>query len=132
MIQPIIATGLEGYLPLGILLLIAIVFGATNLIATTILGPSHTGPVKSSTYESGMDPLHTARKRFNIRFYVLAMTFLIFDVEVVFLFPWSTVFGALSYEHYLGPQFYFRMLFFVATTIVAYIYAYRKGVFRFD
>lgn len=132
MIQPVIASGLEAYLPLGILVLIAIVFGLVNLGATTILGPSHTGRVKETTYESGMDPIHTARKRFNIRFYVLAMTFLIFDVEIVFLFPWATVFPTLGYEHYLGPQFYFRMLFFIATSIVAYIYAYRKGVFRFD
>lgn len=126
------ASGLEAYLPLGILVVIAIVFAATNLIASAILGPSHTGQVKEMTYETGMDPLHTARRRFNIRFYVLAMAFLIFDVEIVFLFPWATVFPTLGYDHYLGPQFYFRMLFFVATSIVAYIYAYRKGVFRFD
>jgi NADH-quinone oxidoreductase subunit A len=126
------AGGLEDYAALGILILIAIGFGLVNLAATSILGPSHDGPTKASTYESGMNPVHTARRRFNIRFYILAMTFLVFDVEIVFLYPWATVFPGLAEHHPLAGQFLFRMLFFVGTSVVAYLYAWRKGVFRYD
>ena len=128
----VLATGLADYLPLAILILIGVVFGLTNLIATSILGPGRTGRTKEMTYESGMNPIHTARRRFNIRFYVLAMTFLVFDVEIVFLYPWATVFPNLAQGDPLGDQFLFRMLFFIATSIIAYLYAWRKGVFRYD
>ncbi|MBI1367510.1 MAG: NADH-quinone oxidoreductase subunit A [Planctomycetes bacterium] len=127
-----LATGLEQYAPIGILLLIAIAFALVNLIGSTILGPSRTGPVKESVYETGMNPIGTARKRFNIRFYILAMTFLVFDVEIVFLYPWAQVFANLDMHTFLAPQFLFRMLFFIATSIVAFLYAWRKGVFAFD
>jgi NADH-quinone oxidoreductase subunit A len=127
-----LAAGLEQYAPLGILLLIAIGFAVMNTVATLILGPSRTGPVKEGTYESGMNPVHTARRRFNVRFYVLAMTFLVFDVEIVFLYPWATVFPNLAEGHSLNEQFLWRMMFFIGTSVVAYLYAFRKGVFRYD
>lgn len=120
------------YAAIGILVLIAVAFGLFNLIASTILGPSRNGPTKTQTYESGMIPFGTARKRFNVRFYILAMTFLVFDVEIVFLYPWATVFPNLSTVGDLPGQFLARMVFFIATSVVAYLYAWRKGVFRFD
>lgn len=127
-----LAQGPSEYLPLLVLLVIAIVFAVMNLGMTLLLGPSRTGSVKEGTYESGMNPVHTARRRFNIRFYILAMTFLVFDVEIVFLYPWSTVVGNLAEGHYLNEQFLYRMLFFIGTSVVAYLYAWRKGVFRYD
>ena len=127
-----LAVGATEYAALGILTLIAIVFALVNLIASAVLGPSRQGATKSMTYETGMNPFHPARKRFNIRFYILAMTFLVFDVEIVFLYPWATVFPNLAEESGLGLQFLARMLFFIGTSVVAYLYAWRKGVFRFD
>ena len=120
------------YGPLLILLAMAIVFGVGNLILTSVIGPHRQGPVKGTAYESGMNPIGSARQRFNVRFYIVAMTFLVFDVEIVFLYPWATVFGNLSPESGLAPLFLGRVLFFVLTTIVAYVYACRKGVFRYD
>jgi NADH-quinone oxidoreductase subunit A len=127
-----LAAGASEYAALGILVLIAIVFALVNLIASAVLGPSRTGPTKEQTYETGMIPFHTARRRFNIRFYILAMTFLVFDVEIVFLYPWSTVFPNLTHGSPLALQFLARMLFFIGTSVIAYIYAWRKGVFRYD
>jgi len=124
--------GLDNYAALGVLLLIAIAFALVNLFGSMILGPSHTGPIKETVYETGMNPIGTARKRFNIRFYILAMTFLVFDVEIVFLYPWATVFPNLAPGDPLGAQFLFRMLFFIGTSIIAFGYAWRKGVFSFD
>ena len=125
---------LNQYAALGVLLLMAITFGVANLILTTIIGPGRKGEVKGTTYESGMNPIGNARRRFNVRFYVVAMTFLLFDVEIVFLYPWAVTFPSLAGEEggTLAPLFLGRMLFFVLTTLIAFVYAWRKGVFRYD
>ena len=122
------------YAALGILLLMAIGFGVGNVILTTFLGPSRKGEVKGTIYESGMNPIGSARRRFNVRFYIVAMTFLLFDVEIVFLYPWAVTFPSLagSESEMLPPLFLCRMLFFVLTTAIAFVYAWRKGVFRYD
>ena len=123
------------YAALGVLLLMAIGFGVVNVAATTFLGPSRKGEIKGTVYESGMNPIGSARRRFNVRFFILAMTFLLFDVEIVFLYPWAVTFPSLGGEAVEGGLdllFLGRMLFFVLTTIVAFVYAWRKGVFRYD
>ncbi|HWB20859.1 MAG TPA: NADH-quinone oxidoreductase subunit A, partial [Phycisphaerales bacterium] len=90
-----LAVDLQSYIPIGILIVMAIIFGVVNLVGTHILGPRRAGAVKEIAYESGMNPIGSARKRFNVRFYVLAMTFLVFDVEIIFLFPWALTFTKL-------------------------------------
>jgi NADH-quinone oxidoreductase subunit A len=124
------------FAPVGVLLLMAVAFGAGNLILTQIIGRTvgkrRQGPIKSMTYESGMNPVGTAHRRFNVRFYVVAVTFLVFDVEIVFLYPWATVFPSLAADSGLPVLFLARMLFFIATSVVAFAYAWRKGVFRYD
>lgn len=133
--MPILADyAFNHYAALGVLLLMAIGFGVANVVLTTFLGPSRKGEVKGTTYESGMNPIGSARRRFNVRFYIVAMTFLLFDVEIVFLYPWAVTFPSLGGEQgqWLAPLFLGRMLFFVLTTAIAFIYAWRKGVFRYD
>ena len=128
------SSGFNAYAALGVLLMMAIGFGVANLFLTEVIGPSRKGEIKGKTYESGMDPIGTARRRFNVRFYVVAMTFLLFDVEIVFLYPWAMTFPALGGEagDALSIQFLLRMLFFILTSIIAFVYAWRKGVFRYD
>lgn len=118
----------------GVLLLMAITFGLGNLAVTSILGPGRQGKTKGTVYESGMNPVGTARRRFNVRFYIVAMTFLLFDVEIVFLYPWAVTFPSLagSEGETLAPLFLARMLFFILTSIIAFFYAWRKGVFSYD
>lgn len=120
------------YGPVGVLLLIAIGFAVMNLILPRLLAPRREGPVKGSVYESGVDPIGSARQRFNVRFYIVAVTFLLFDVEIVFLYPWATVFPSLSPISDLREMFLARVLFFIFTSIVAFVYAWRKGVFVYD
>ncbi len=135
---PTLAAEFNHYAAVGVLLLMAIVFGVMNVMASTkLLGPKRDGAIKGTTYESGMNPVGTARRRFNVRFYIVAMTFLLFDVEIVFLYPWAVTFPSLNPEPgsagaELSPLFLGRMLFFVITTIIAFLYAFRKGVFRYD
>ncbi|MHC4977043.1 MAG: NADH-quinone oxidoreductase subunit A [Planctomycetota bacterium] len=128
-----LAQGLVGsYLPVLILVLMALGFALVNVVASQLLGPRREGEIKGSTYESGMEPVATARKRFNVRFYILAMIFLVFDVEVMFLVPWAVTYVHVEPGSALSLQFLGRVLFFLFTTIVAYVYCLKKGVFRFD
>lgn len=120
------------YGPLAVLLAMGLIFGVATLVLSRIIGPSQAGAVKGMVYESGMNPIGSARQRFNVRFYIVAMSFLVFDVEIVFLYPWATVFPSLADPSPLAPLFLGRMLFFVLTTVIAFLYAWRKGVFRYD
>jgi len=122
----------DAYLPIAIVFVMAMLFAVANLVISNLLGPRATGATKGTAYESGMDPIGTTRKKFNIRFYVVAMTFLVFDVEIIFLYPWALTFSQLEPRSPEASLFLGRILFFIATSVIAYIYAWRKGVFRWD
>ncbi|MDA1007568.1 MAG: NADH-quinone oxidoreductase subunit A [Planctomycetota bacterium] len=123
---------LQSYAPLALVIVMAVGFAIINVVASLLLGPSADGVVKGLAYESGMNPFGTARKRFNIRFYIMAMTFLIFDVEIIFLYPWAVAFSKLEPASAEASLFLARIGFFVGTSVIAYIYAWKKGVFRWD
>ena len=94
---------LVDYLPIVILMAVAVGFAAVSLLITHLFGPRRPNPVKLSPYESGVPPVGDARLRFSVKFYVVAMLFIVFDIEVVFLYPWAVVFKDL-----LGPgELYF-------------------------
>lgn len=127
------AVDLASYLPVFLIVIMAITFAVANLVLTRIIGPRRDGSRKGQSYESGMNPVGTARKRFNVRFYLIAMVFLVFDVEIIFLYPWATTFPNIApYPNTEGLVWLGRILFFLFTTVVAYVYGYRKGVFKFD
>jgi NADH-quinone oxidoreductase subunit A len=123
---------LNTYLPIFIVILMAIGFAVMNVVLTMVLGPSRKGKLKGTTYESGMNPVGTARKRFNVRFYLIAVVFLVFDVEIIFLYPWASTFSNLETGGKLALLWLVRIMFFLFTTVVAYLYGWRKGVFKFD
>ncbi|MBX3408367.1 MAG: NADH-quinone oxidoreductase subunit A [Phycisphaeraceae bacterium] len=126
-------TDLKSYLPISLIALMALTFGVANIVLSQLLGPRRQGENKGQTYESGMNPVGTARKRFNVRFYLIAMVFLVFDVEIIFLYPWAVTFPNLApFPNEEGLIWLARIMFFLFTTVVAYIYGFRKGVFKFD
>ena len=131
----------DSWAPVVLLLVLAIGFAVTNIAASLLVGPSRTGPGKEITYESGMVPIGDTRKRFNVRFYIVAMIFLVFDVEIVFLYPWATIFAkgvdasaakGASPSFFNGTTLLWEMVVFVVLLLVAYIYAWGKGIFRWD
>ena len=124
--------GIMSYLPVAVIIGMAFVFIVANLVLTAIIGPKADGAVKGMAYESGMDPIGSARKRFNVRFYILAMTFLVFDVEIIFLYPWAVTYTKLEPGSAESALFLGRILFFITTSVIAYVYAWKKGVFRWD
>src|SRR5439155_26980760 len=89
-------TDLHSYIAVMILITMAVVFGIFNVVASLLIGPRRDGPTKSASYESGMNAVGTARKRFNVRFYIIAMIFLVFDIEIIFLYPWAVTFPNLE------------------------------------
>lgn len=109
-----------------IFLIVGVVFVAGGLIMSWLLRPNRPYPSKLSTYECGETPIGDTRVRFNIRFYVVALIFLIFDVEVVFLFPWATVYKDLGWFAFV------EMLVFLAILFVGYAYVWRKGDLEWD
>ena len=129
---PLATTELNSYLPILLMIIAAISFAMINVVGTLLIGPRRLGERKGETYESGMTPVGTARKRFNIRFYLIAMVFLVFDVEVIFLYPWAATFSNLDAGSESSGIWLARILFFLFTTVVAYAYGYSKGVFKFD
>lgn len=126
------ATDLSAYLPVALIVLMAVTFGVANIVLSQVLGPRRAGLVKGQTYESGMNPSGTARKRFNVRFYLIAMVFLVFDVEIIFLYPWASTFPNVAPMSSEALVWLLRIFFFLFTTVVAYVYGFRKGVFKFD
>lgn len=126
------AVNIYDYIPVMILITMAVGFGIFNVVASLVLGPRRDGATKSAAYESGMNAVGTARKRFNVRFYLIAMVFLVFDIEIIFLYPWAVTFPNIDQSTPEATVWLGRILFFVFTTVVAYIYGLRKGVFKFD
>ncbi len=117
--------------PVLLLLLIGIGFAVGNIVISTAIGPSRTGPGKETTYESGMVPVGDTRRRFNVRFYIVAMVFLVFDVDIIFMYPWATIF-APRVNTDIGGLLLVEMLIFIGLLLLAYVYAWGKGVFRWD
>jgi len=125
----------NAWAPVVLLIVIAGGLAVTNLVASIVIGPSRTGPGKETTYESGVVPIGDTRKRFNVRFYIVAMIFLVFDVEIVFFYPWATIFGravAHPEDGISGDMLLLEIVLFVVILLLAYVYAWGKGVFQWD
>jgi len=125
----------SAWLPVVLLIFMGVMFAVGSLLASRLIVPSRTGPVKASTYESGMVPIGDTHRRFNVRFYIVAMIFLVIDVEIVFFYPWATIFARYVTDPALrdkSTMLLVEMLVFVAILLVAYLYAWGKGVFRWD
>jgi NADH:ubiquinone oxidoreductase subunit 3 (subunit A) len=118
--------------PVLLLIVIAVGFAATNVLASIVIGPGRTGKGKEETYESGMVPIGDTRKHFNVRFYIVAMIFLVFDVEIVFFYPWATIFPDAIAKGSSSGLLLLEIVLFVVILLLAYIYAWGKGVFQWD
>ena len=116
---------MEAYLPLFILLGISLGLGLLLTQASRLFGPFRPNKKKSSVYESGMDPVGTAHERFSVKFYLVAMLFILFDIEIVFMYPWASQFSELSASMGLLPLI--EMMIFVVILFVGYIYVWKKG-----
>lgn len=126
---------MENYIPIFILILVAV--GLCTLLAnlSVLLGPLKPNPKKGLTYESGMDPVGTAHERFSVKFYLIAMLFILFDIEVVFMYPWAVQYRQLIDGSILGTPSLFpfiEMFVFILILFVGYIYMFKKGGLKWN
>ena len=117
---------LQQYIPVGILILVAAGFAVTTLLLPTLIGKKRVHEaVKDTPYECGMPPLTEAHTRFSVKFYLIAMLFILFDIEVVFFLGWGVVYRDLL--HTLGWKILVAALLFLGILEVGHIYAWKKG-----
>lgn len=117
---------LSSYLPIVIFLGIAMVIGVALLVAPFLVAYRQPDPEKLSAYECGFNAFDDARMKFDIRFYLVSILFIIFDLEVVFLFPWAVSFGAIGWFGFLS------MMLFLGVLTVGFIYEWKKGALEWD
>ncbi len=117
---------MDSYVPILVLMVIAAGFSGLFLAASYFVGPRHPNPEKLSTYECGVEPEGTARQRFSVHFYLVAIVFILFDIEAVFLYPWAVRYRGLLFE--MGPAVLVEMIVFIAVLFLGYFYIWRRGV----
>ena len=117
---------LGAYLPILVLVIIAVCFGLGSLVFSTLIGQKKPSKIKLAPYECGCEPVGSARERFSIKFYLIAMLFILFDIEAVFLYPWSVIFKRL------GMFGLMEMGVFIAILFVGYVYVWKKGALEWE
>lgn len=117
---------LNGYEYFLVFLIVCSLVAGAAIVLSTVLAPRRQGVERALTYESGMEPIGGAWIQFNIRYYMFALVFVVFDVETVFLYPWAVAF------HQLGLLAFVEALIFVAILVVALVYAWRKGALEWS
>jgi NADH-quinone oxidoreductase subunit A len=128
---------LMDYAPIGIMFIVALGFSVSQILVTQLVGPRKRTQVKLMPYECGKDPVGSARDRFSIKFYNVAVIFLLFDIEVLFLIPFAVAFKSLLNNEKLsdvpfGTIAFLEIAAFIATLIVGLIYAWKKGIFDWN
>ena len=114
------------YLPIAIFLAIAVALAGAFVIGSVLVGAQRPDPEKLSAYECGFEAFDDSRSRFDIRFYLVAILFIIFDLEVAFLFPWAVSLGKI------GAFGFWSMMFFLTVLTVGFVYEWKKGALEWD
>jgi NADH-quinone oxidoreductase subunit A len=110
--------------------LVAAGFAVGNVLLSQLVGQHKATRTKTMPYECGKDPVGSARERFSVKFYLVAMIFILFDIELIFLLPWAVVFRSFVQDFNLGLLIYVEMMTFVALLLVGYVYILKKGLFE--
>lgn len=119
----------QNYIPLLVLMIVAAIIPLAILIITNILGPRKPSERKLSVYESGMPPVGDAHPKFSIKFYIIGMLFILFDIEIVFMYPWAVI-----YKQWISTSVFILVegLVFIGILLVGYIYAWKKGALEWE
>ena len=123
---------MENYFPILMFVLVGVAVGVLPVAMGFILAPSRPDPEKLSPYECGFEAFEDARMKFDVRYYLIAILFILFDLEVAFLFPWATIFKDIVATESIKLFGFVEMLVFVAILVVGYIYAWAKGALEWE
>lgn len=117
---------IDSYLPILVILLVSAFIGLTIIVLSNVLSRKNPTPIKLMPYECGMDPIHGARRRFSVRFFIIGMLFIVFDIELIFMFPWATIYDKLMVFGFV------EMLVFVLVLLAGLIYVWKKGALEWQ
>ena len=121
------STSMADYIPILLMFGLAVIVSCTLILLSRLLGQRVSTREKLMPYECGKDPVGSAHERFSVKFYMVALLFILFDIEAIFFVPWAVVFRRLAVE--ISKTFvFFEMMIFIAVLLVGYIYVWRKGV----
>ena len=123
---------LESYFPIFVFILIGIVFGIAPVITGLIIAPYRPDSAKLSPYECGFEAFEDARMKFDVRYYLIAILFIIFDLEVAFLVPWASIFKEIVATESVRWFGFIEMLVFLAILVVGFVYAWAKGALDWE
>ena len=123
---------LENYFPIFVFIQIGLVFGIAPVITGMLVGPHRPDSQKLSPYECGFEAFEDARMKFDVRYYLIAILFILFDLEVAFLVPWATIFGEIANTEAVKWFGFIEMLVFLAILVVGYAYAWAKGALDWE
>jgi len=117
---------LENYLPILVFIVLGVVFGAVPIAMSMLVAPNKPDDEKLSTYECGFEPFEDSRLKFDVRFYLVAILFIIFDLEIAFLFPWAVVLTEIGWFGFIS------MAIFLAILVIGFIYEWKKGALEWE
>ena len=123
---------MENYFPILMFVLVGIAIGVLPVAMGFILAPSRPDPEKLSPYECGFEAFEDARMKFDVRYYLIAILFILFDLEIAFLFPWATIFRDIVATESIKLFGFIEMLVFVVILLIGYVYAWAKGALEWE
>jgi NADH-quinone oxidoreductase subunit A len=128
---------MKEYIPILIVFIFVAGFAVTNIVLSHVVGKRKNTRAKLMPYECGMDPVGSAHQRFSVKFYLIAMLFILFDIEAVFLLPWAVIFKKAMGRVIINGQYarsfvFFEMMIFIAVLLVGYVYVWKKGLFEWN
>ncbi len=121
---------IESYIPIFLVFGFAILFSLAVIVSSRLVGPQRPTAEKMTTYESGVQPIGLANERVSVKYYLVAMLFIIFDLEVIFVYPWAVTFKSLYATR--GIEIFWAMMVFLVVFEIGYLYAFKKGGFKWD
>ena len=123
---------MENYFPILMFVLVGVVIGVLPIAMGFLLAPSRPDPEKLSPYECGFEAFEDARMKFDVRYYLIAILFILFDLEIAFLFPWATIFKDIVATDSIKLFGFVEMMVFVAILVIGYVYAWAKGALEWE
>lgn len=117
---------MEGYFPILLFIVVGLLVGSLSYVLGSLLGTKNPDPAKTSPYECGFEPFENARMKFDVRYYLVAILFIIFDLEIVFLFPWAVSLSKIGLVGFMG------MAIFLLILVIGFLYEWRKGALEWE